>query len=187
MPKNLFFCWDGFYTPKDAVQSWTQHASILVLLFKLLTIVIWWDLIFLITRFPPPPINVCFIIVSFGKLLLIKGQNLGIVTATSILVPPDVTNCCVATVTTTLSPIHIPHTVTADKYSPPTREPHRSLQTVTIIISKKYFSTQLFLNNRFVAGVSNLTVSHICCIPWKQVREMTMSLQVCKFQIFLLQ
>lgn len=77
-----------------------------------------------------------------------KGQKLGIVTAASIPVPPDVTNCCVSTVATTPSPIHIPHTVTADKYNSPTRERHRSLQTVTIIIRKKYFSTQLFLNNR---------------------------------------
>lgn len=159
MPKNLFFCWDGFYTLKDAVQSWTQHASALALHFKLLTIIIWWDLIFLIAHFPPA-INVCFNMVSVGKLLLMKGQKLGIVTAPSILAPPDITNCCVTTAATTPSPIHIPHTFTADKYSPPAREPHRSLQNVTITISKQYLRTQLFLNNHFVAEVSNLALSH---------------------------
>lgn len=116
-----------------------------------------------------------------------KGQKLGIVTAASILVPPVIINYCVTTVATTPSRIHIPHTVSADKYSPPTREPHGSLQTVTITISKKYLSTQLFLNNHFVAGISNLALSHILLIPCKQVIHTWRNTVVCKSQIFLLE
>lgn len=90
-----------------------------------------------------------------------KDQKLGIVTAASITVPPDITNCCVTTGAKTPSLKHIPHTVTADKYSPPRREPHGSLQTATITISKKYSSMLLFLNNNFVAGVSNLALTYV--------------------------
>lgn len=135
----------------------------------------------------PPAINIHFNIVSLGKLLLMKGQKLGIVTAASILVPTVITNYCVTTVATTPSRIHIPHTVTADKYSPPTRELYGSLQTAMITISKKYLSTQLFLNNHFVAGISNLALSHILLIPCKQVIHTWRNTVVCKSQIFLLE
>lgn len=49
--KSLFSVEMFFYTLEDTVQSWTWHTSALVLLLKLLTIIIWWDLNFIIVHF----------------------------------------------------------------------------------------------------------------------------------------